>query len=173
MFLGIAIVSDIFMESIEEITSQTNLVIEKDSFGKEEVVEQTVWNPTIANLTLMALGSSAPEIMLATLEVILNIEKEPQELGPNTIVGSAAFNLLIISAVSIVSVDEIKYIDDLGVFTITSIFSVLAYVWMLVVYTSWTPDVVTIPEALLTLLFLGVMLGFAYSADRLKQKKRN
>ena len=39
MFLGIAIVSDIFMESIEEITSQTTLKVEVDSFGKEEVVE--------------------------------------------------------------------------------------------------------------------------------------
>ena len=127
------------MESIEEITSQTSLSVERDSFGKDEVVEKTVWNPTVANLTLMALGSSAPEIMLAVVETVMLIEDEPEELGPNTIVGSAAFNLLIITAVSIVSVDEIKCIDDLGVFTITSIFSVFAYVWMLVVLTVWTP----------------------------------
>ena len=87
----------------------------------------------------MALGSSAPEIMLAVVETVMLIEDEPEELGPNIIVGSAAFNLLIITAVSIVSVDEIKCIDDLGVFTITSIFSVFAYVWMLVVLTVWTP----------------------------------
>ena len=49
----------------------------------------------MANLTLMALGSSAPEIMLAVLETIINLEEEPKELGSNTIVGSAAFNLLI------------------------------------------------------------------------------
>jgi len=66
----------------------------------------------------MALGSSAPEIMLAVLETIVNIEGEPQELGPSTIVGSAAFNLLIISAVSIVSVDEVKKVDDVLVFGI-------------------------------------------------------
>jgi solute carrier family 8 (sodium/calcium exchanger) len=66
----------------------------------------------------MALGSSAPEIMLAVLETIVNIEEEPQELGPSTIVGSAAFNLLIISAVSIVSVEEVKKIDDVLVFGI-------------------------------------------------------
>ena len=87
----------------------------------------------------MALGSSAPEIMLAVVETVMLIEDEPEELGPNTIVGSAAFNLFIITAVSIVSIDEIKCIDDLGVFTITSIFSVFAYVWMLVVLTVWTP----------------------------------
>ena len=29
----------------------------------------TVWNSTVANLTLMALGSSAPEILLSVIEV--------------------------------------------------------------------------------------------------------
>ena len=171
MFLGIAIVSDIFMESIEEITSQTELIVEKDNFGKEEVVEKTVWNATVANLTLMALGSSAPEIMLAVLETIVNIEGEPQELGPSTIVGSAAFNLLIISAVSIVSVDEIKKIDDVLVFAITSAFSIFAYIWMFFVLTVWTPEYITIPEAFLTLIFLGFLIVFAYWADRYHNKK--
>jgi len=34
-FLGIAIISDIFMEGIEEITAQKTLVIVKDSMGYE------------------------------------------------------------------------------------------------------------------------------------------
>lgn len=63
--------------------------------GVAEVVKVKVWNPTIANLTLMALGSSAPEILLAIIETITTINDEsPGELGPATIVGSAAFNLL-------------------------------------------------------------------------------
>ena len=62
--------------------------------GVAEVVKVKVWNPTIANLTLMALGSSAPEILLALIETISTIDKTPGELGPSTIVGSAAFNLL-------------------------------------------------------------------------------
>lgn len=57
-----------------------------------------MWNPTLANLSLMALGSSAPEILLSVVEVgTLNMRVGP--LGPFTIVGSAAFNLFIISAV--------------------------------------------------------------------------
>ena len=87
-------------------------------------------------------------------------------MGPSTIVGSAAFNLLIISAVSIISVDEIKYIDDLGVFTITSISSILAYVWMLVVLEWWTPQMVTIYEGILTLLYFIVLIAGSYAADR-------
>lgn len=166
MFLGIAIVSDLFMESIEEITAQTTLVVETDDFGKETIVEKTVWNATVANLTLMALGSSAPEIMLAVLETIMQLEDEPGELGPNTIVGSAAFNLLIITAISIISVDEIKKVDIYLVFIITYIFSVLAYIWMLVVLIWWSPGEVTIAESLLTLVWMAVMLIIAYGADK-------
>ena len=129
-------------------------------------MEKTVWNATVANLTLMALGSSAPEIMLAVLETIMQLEDEPGELGPNTIVGSAAFNLLIITAISIISVDEIKKVDIYLVFIITYIFSVLAYIWMLVVLIWWSPGEVTIAESLLTLVWMAVMLIIAYGADK-------
>lgn len=52
----------------------------------------------------MALGSSAPEILLAVIGTVKDIEAIPPELGPSTIVGSASFNLLVISAVSIIAV---------------------------------------------------------------------
>ena len=42
----------------------------------------------------MALGSSAPEILLAIIETSQTLGKPPGQLGPSTIVGSAAFNLL-------------------------------------------------------------------------------
>ena len=69
LFLGIQIISDIFMEAIEEITSQTKTVVEKHN-GQEFEIEIPIWNPTIANLTLMALGSSAPEILLSIIETV-------------------------------------------------------------------------------------------------------
>ena len=46
----------------------------------------------------MALGSSTPEILLATIEII-SLNFKAGDLGPGTIVDSAAFNLLIITAV--------------------------------------------------------------------------
>jgi len=52
----------------------------------------------------MALGSSAPEIMLNVLETVMTLGAKPGELGASTIVGSAAFNLLVISGVSIMAV---------------------------------------------------------------------
>mmetsp|Transcript_98060 Transcript_98060/g.134858 ORF Transcript_98060/g.134858 Transcript_98060/m.134858 type:complete len:87 (-) Transcript_98060:2304-2564(-) len=70
LFLGIAIVSDIFMESIEEITSKTTVVTIQDTDGNDISIERKVWNPTIANLSLMALGSSAPEILLSCIETL-------------------------------------------------------------------------------------------------------
>ena len=36
------------------------------------MLEVRVWNDTVANLTLMALGSSAPEILLSIIEILGN-----------------------------------------------------------------------------------------------------
>lgn len=73
LFMGIAIIADIFMCSIEMITSTTKKIYRQKADSIElEVIEIPVWNKTVANLTLMALGSSAPEILLATIETIGN-----------------------------------------------------------------------------------------------------
>lgn len=105
LFVGIAIISDIFMEAIEAITAQT---IKVEYWDKDKtqhvVVERQIWNETVANLSLMALGSSAPEILLSLISTAKDVAAVPPELGPSTIVGSAAFNLLVISGVSIIAV---------------------------------------------------------------------
>ena len=105
-FFGISIVSDLFMGAIEKITSSTKKITLASS-GDEgpEVIEVPIWNGTVANLTLMALGSSAPEICLAVIGVIGN-NFESDALGPSTIVGSAAYNLLAISAVCVVAIPD-------------------------------------------------------------------
>jgi solute carrier family 8 (sodium/calcium exchanger) len=60
-----------------------------------------------------------------------DLEAKPPVLGPATIVGSAAFNLLVIVGVSILAVgDEPKKVNDLGVFAVTSIASLWAYIWV-------------------------------------------
>lgn len=76
-FLGIAILADVFMCGIERITSTTRKVKVALVDGKDEessnmvqYKEVLVWNPTVANLTLMALGSSAPEILLSIIEIV-------------------------------------------------------------------------------------------------------
>ena len=43
--------------------------MKEDPYTHEFVsTKVNVWNPTVANLTLMALGSSAPEILLNVIE---------------------------------------------------------------------------------------------------------
>ena len=139
------------MDSITVITAATKIIKLKDLHGNLIEKEVHVWNGTVANLTLMALGSSAPEIMLNVLETTMTLGQKPGELGASTIVGSAAFNLLIISAVSIMSVTEesdsrtdeeifedgtgkgVKKIKMQGVFAVTTSFSIVAYVWMYIV----------------------------------------
>jgi solute carrier family 8 (sodium/calcium exchanger) len=55
----------------------------------------------------MALGSSAPEILLSVIEICGN-EFLAGDLGPGTIVGSAAFNLLVITAICVISIEPGK-----------------------------------------------------------------
>ena len=164
-FFGVAIVSDVFMASIDVITEKEKVIRRKD-VASGEVIEFSVkfWNPTVANLTLMALGSSAPEIMLALIEAILSLDQEPRKLGPSTIVGSAAFNLLAITSVCVMSIPtgEYRSIDELPVFVCTALFSLLAYIWLYLVYSVWTPDEITVIEAIITFLFFPLMVYLAY-----------
>ncbi len=126
-----------------------------------------MWNGTVANLTLMALGSSAPEILLSVIEIVFN-DFQAGELGPGTIVGSAAFNLLAISAVCIVSIPkgETRRIVQIIVFAVTATFSIFAYIWLLVILQWNTKDQVDLWEAVLTLLFFPILVLVAYAADK-------
>eukprot|EP00092_Neocalanus_flemingeri_P081218 GFUD01101392.1.p1 GENE.GFUD01101392.1~~GFUD01101392.1.p1 ORF type:complete len:850 (+),score=201.01 GFUD01101392.1:535-3084(+) len=167
-FMGISIVSDMFMSAIEKITAKTKQ-IHLASSGEDgpDVIEVPVWNGTVANLTLMALGSSAPEIMLATIGIIGN-NFEAEALGPSTIVGSAAFNLLAISAVCISGIPdgETRKIAQFPVFCITALFSILAYVWLVLVLVVISKDLIEIWEAVLTFLFFPLLVIIAYAADK-------
>jgi solute carrier family 8 (sodium/calcium exchanger) len=119
----------------------------------------------------MALGSSAPEIMLSVIETVTLLGYIPGELGPSTIVGSGAFNLLIITAVSIMAVDEkMKYIEDVGVFITTSFFSVFAYIWMWLCLEIISPGVIEMWEAIFTLVCTGILLLSAYGMDRCRRR---
>jgi solute carrier family 8 (sodium/calcium exchanger) len=161
-FVGVAIIADIFVASIEEITAAW-----KKRKGKDGVIRTTrVWNETVATLTLMALGSSAPEIFLAVIEVFKK-GFHSAELGPSTIVGSASFNLLIIIAVCIMAIPagEVRVIKELPAFYITAFFSLFAYVWLAFILQANTPDVVDIWEAVLTLLFLPLLVWISYKSD--------
>ncbi|XP_048583765.1 sodium/calcium exchanger 2 isoform X2 [Nematostella vectensis] len=172
LFLGIAIVADIFMSCIEVITSKKRKVTRYDHEKGESVeIEVFVWNETVANLTLMALGSSAPEILLAVVEtgqeLALGQTTATDGLGTFTIVGSASFNLLLITAVCVVSVPNgtVKRIREFGVFVVTAVWSMFAYVWMLFVIQWNSPEVIELWEAFMTLAFFPLLVLTAWCTD--------
>jgi len=163
-FSGVNIGSDVFMAAIEKVTSKKKRVF---SSKLHCFITVKVWNATVANLTLMALGSSAPEILLSVIELLGN-SMYAGDLGPSTIVGSAAFNLFVISAVCVSSIPggEIRAIKEIQVFAITATFSVLAYLWLIVIVVAWTPDVITIEEGILTFMLFPLLIILSYAADR-------
>lgn len=167
LFIGVSIVSDRFMAAIEVITSLEREVSVRKQNGDKQIVVVRVWNETVANLTLMALGSSAPEILLSVIEIYAR-GFTAGELGPGTIVGSAAYNLFVIIAicVSVIPNGEVRRIKHLGVFFVTATWSVFAYVWLYVILSVFSPGVVQVWEGLVTFLFFPCTVITAYAADR-------
>merc|ERR1719319_691144 len=131
------------------------------------VVVVKVWNETVANLTLMALGSSAPEIMLSVIEIWAK-GFEAGDLGPGTIVGSAAFNLFMIIGLCmyVIPDDEVRKIKHLRVFLVTATWSVFAYIWLYVILGFTTRGEVNTWEGLLTFAFFPATVWTAWIAER-------
>ncbi|XP_056403149.1 sodium/calcium exchanger 3 isoform X3 [Hyla sarda] len=167
MFLGVSIIADRFMASIEVITSQEREIIIKKPNGETSTTTIRVWNETVSNLTLMALGSSAPEILLSLIEVCGH-NFVAGDLGPSTIVGSAAFNMFIIIAICVYVIPdgEVRKIKHLRVFFVTAAWSIFAYIWLYMILAVFSPGVVQVWEGLLTLFFFPVCVVLAWVADR-------
>ncbi|XP_029349238.1 sodium/calcium exchanger 3 isoform X5 [Echeneis naucrates] len=167
MFLGVSIIADRFMAAIEVITSQEKEIVIKRPNGETTTTTIRVWNETVSNLTLMALGSSAPEIMLSVIEVCGH-EFKSGELGPSTIVGSAAFNMFVIIGlcVSVIPQGEVRKVKHLRVFFVTAGWSIFAYIWLYMILAVFSPNVVQVWEGLLTLAFFPLCVILAWVADR-------
>lgn len=167
LFIGVSIVSDRFMAAIEVITSKEKEVTIRKPDGSTQIVVVRVWNETVANLTLMALGSSAPEILLSIIEIVAK-NFNAGDLGPGTIVGSAAYNLFVIIAICVLVVpnNEVRRIKHLRVFFVTATWSVFAYIWLYLILDYITPGVVDVWEGLLTFMFFPLTVLTAYIADK-------
>ncbi|CAH0728602.1 unnamed protein product, partial [Brenthis ino] len=166
LFIGVSIVSDRFMAAIEVITSREKEVRVRRN-GSDQIIVVRVWNETVANLTLMALGSSAPEILLSVIE-IAGKNFEAGDLGPGTIVGSAAYNLFVIIAicVAVIPDGEVRKIKHLRVFLVTATWSIFAYVWLYLILAVISPSEVEVWEGAVTFLFFPATVMTAYIADR-------
>merc|ERR1712121_43793 len=90
------------------------------------------------------------------------------DLGPGTIVGSAAFNLFMIIGLCmyVIPDDEVRKIKHLRVFIITATWSVFAYVWLYLILGAISYGQVETWEGILTFLFFPATVYTAFVADR-------
>jgi len=167
LFFGIAIISDAFVAGIEVITAQTHIVVRIDKAGNRVEREEEVWNWVVANITLLAVGSSSPEILLSLIDTLLTLDQPAGQIGASTIVGSAAYNLFIISAVCMVCLPAgtFRKIEHLKVFIWTTSWSLWAYFWLWIVYKKVSPNVIEVWEAWVTLAFMPLFVWSTYMVD--------
>ncbi|KAJ6723413.1 SODIUM/CALCIUM EXCHANGER [Salix koriyanagi] len=169
-FIGLSAITARFFLSMENVVKHSRKVVEIDPHTNAEVIKyEKVWNYAIADISLLAFGTSFPQISLATIDAIQNIGKlYAGGLGPGTLVGSAAFDLFPIHAVCVVvpKAGELKKIADIGVWLVELFWSFWAYVWLYIILEVWTPNVITLWEALLTVLQYGLLLIHAYAQDK-------
>eukprot|EP00261_Vitis_vinifera_P035381 XP_019076624.1 PREDICTED: magnesium/proton exchanger isoform X2 [Vitis vinifera] len=157
------------ISSMENVVKHKRKVVKIDPRSNTEIRHEKVWNYTIADITLLAFGTSFPQISLAIIDSIQNLgSRYAGGLGPGTLVGSAAFDLFPIHAVCVVvpKAGELKKISDVGVWLVELFWSFWAYVWLYIILEVWTPNVITIWEALLTVLQFGLLLIHAYAQDK-------
>lgn len=73
-FIGLSAITARFFRSMENVVKQTREVVEIDPHTNSKVVTQEkVWNYTIADITLLAFGTSFPQISLATIDALRNL----------------------------------------------------------------------------------------------------
>ncbi|KAL8530978.1 hypothetical protein ACS0TY_007841 [Phlomoides rotata] len=169
-FIGLSAITARFFRSMEHVVKHTRTVEEIDPCTNIKTIRlKKVWNYTIADITLLAFGTSFPQISLATIDAIRNLGKlYAGGLGPGTLVGSAAFDLFPIHAVCVVvpKAGELKKISDIGVWLVELFWSFWAYIWLYITLEVWTPNEITLWEALLTVLQFGLLLIHAYAQDK-------
>merc|ERR1719260_579350 len=105
--------------------------------------------------------------MLSVIEIWAKSFKAG-DLGPGTIVGSAAFNLFMIIGLCmyVIPDDEVRKIKHLRVFLVTATWSVFAYIWLYVILGFISYGKVETWEGLLTFVFFPLTVWTAWVAER-------
>ena len=169
LFVGLTVISNIMMEAVHEITSETDRQLVKDTTGKELIIAVPSWNSLVAQVTILALAGALPEICFCYFSYFGEVAEygsgTPSELGPMVLVGSAAFNLLVICGISIAAINKETVIKRTGIFAVLALFSTFAYLWLLTVVRYISPGNVQFSEAIFTLLFYPLMLLLVWLTD--------
>ena len=91
------------------------------------------------------------------------------------IIGSGAFNILVITAISIcvIPTGQTRKIEKYPLFLVSVFFSMLAFVWLLIILRFISPGKVEVWEAALTVLFLPVLCVSCYATEKFASQKSN
>ncbi|GAA0162056.1 secondary carrier transporter [Lithospermum erythrorhizon] len=169
-FIGLSAITARFFKSMESVVSHTRRVERVDPITNAKVIKhEKVWNYAIADISLLAFGTSFPQISLATIDALRHLGSlEAGGLGPGTLVGSAAFDLFPIHAICVVvpKAGELKKISDVGVWLIELFWSFWAYIWLYIILEVSSPNVITLWESLFTVLQYALLLINAYAQDK-------
>ena len=167
--MGIAVGAEYLVEAVTAITSKTKPSEIQDLDGKRMMVGTPRWSSTLTNLTLLGISSTLPEIFLSFMSVFTSSTGQtmvPSELGPSALIGSAAFNLLITSAVSMAAVSKFRMITETNLFMMMATFSALAFLWLFIVLLVISPGVISVTEAVVTLIFFPLLIMFSWLTDK-------
>lgn len=75
-FVGLSAITARFFQSMESVVSHTRKVVDINPYTGAEIIRyEKVWNFTIADISLLAFGTSFPQISLATIDAIRNLGK--------------------------------------------------------------------------------------------------
>ena len=140
----------------------------KDCQGKEFILNVPAWNVYVAQIGLVAIASSLPEIFLCYYSYFGEASDygtgTPLALGPIALVGSSAINLLVVCGIVIASTKARK-IRRCGIFSLIYFFATFAFLWMTLVIAVFTPGQIQFSEGIITLLFYPLMLLLVWVTD--------
>lgn len=73
-FIGLSAITARFFRSMENVVKHSRQVVKVDPLTGAKTIEyEKVWNYTIADISLLAFGTSFPQISLATIDAIRNL----------------------------------------------------------------------------------------------------
>ncbi|MBD3245276.1 MAG: calcium/sodium antiporter [Candidatus Moranbacteria bacterium] len=133
-------------------------------FSLEKISKKLKMSSNVAGATLMAVGSSAPELFVSLLALIKPGSHEA--VGMGTIVGSALFNVLVIVGVSAIVKTAIlswKPVVRDTLFYVASIILLLTFFW--------NGKISLIEAAILVILYFVYILAVIYWDKILPSKK--
>jgi solute carrier family 8 (sodium/calcium exchanger) len=84
--------------------------------------------------------------------------------------GSAAFNLLLVTGISIMMASDVKRLLAPTSFLVQSLFAILACVWLFVILQLSSPGIIEVWEAVVTLLLYFVMVLMVWLVECKKSK---